>query len=213
MKIFPFYYLSKAGIKIVLFFLIIFILAFLFLYTWWPFLILLLLVLYFFRDSNKYIINPDQNAILSPIQGKIIELNQIEIKDIGKCIEMKINKGFFDKGSLRGIKNADIISIKHKHGLSLCPYMQASKRLNERIIYKLKDKDKFALKIRAGSFSRRLELLSNFSKMQAGMELGFVYDAQICLYLPHNSRLCAQVGERVEQLDLLAYLPYENNAK
>lgn len=210
MRICPLFYLSKAGKKPALITLVLFLLAFFLMNTYWPWLVLFLITIFLFRDSNKELSNPDEKAILSPIAGKIIAFDNIEYNTLGKCVEIKLANSILNQGTLRALKDAKITKTIYKHGNFFCPCMKAAKSLNERVIYICNNQGfDFALRVQAGVFGRKLKLYTKGDSFYAGEDLGFLLDARVSIILPADSRICVRVGEKVGAMDLLGYLPLE----
>lgn len=209
MKICPFFYIARTGVKPVLLTLVIFLLAFFFTASWGFWLLVFVLTLYLFINPNKELKNPDEKAVLSPVAGKIISINTAEYENLGKCIEVCINNSLLNPGVLRGFKTCKALKTIHKNGAFLCPYIPSAKRLNERVIYICK-KEGLAMRVQAGVFGRTLKL-KPISQMTQGEELGFLFDGRVSVLLPLASRLCINVGDKVKALDLLAYLPLQEH--
>lgn len=210
MKICPFFYIAKAGVKPVMITFIIFLLAFFFTQYSLYWFILFAFTFFVYLNPSKNIKDPDSRAILMPIAGKIIAIENLEYEKLGKCVQITISNSCLQSGALRGLKDTKITSIIHKKGLFLCPFMKAAKTLNERFIYLCEaNGHKFALKIQAGILGRNLSF-KRAEDITQGSELGFLLDGMVSILLPSNSRLCANIGDKVKALDLLAYLPLEN---
>lgn len=210
MKLCPFYYIAKAGIKPVLAFFIIFILS---LFTsWWPFWLLVLIIAAFiYKNPHKQLSNPDELAILAPISGKITAIEKIDYKNLGSCLEIRILNSLCDSGVLRGFKTCKLSQIINKKGLFLCPKMPQARRLNERQILISKESG-VAVRILAGGFGRHLRLKQDLFLSQ-GEELGFLYSGEVSVILPAKSSLRINIGEKVKAMDLLAYLPLAINER
>ena len=197
-------YIAKAGYKYIFVFLILFLLSLLFGVLPLLFTFLFLFFLYFFRDPEREPFTDDKLALLSPIDGKIkeVELSKFDDNEVAKIV---IQKPFFGVGTLRAVSDAKVSDIKRRHGLFLCQAMKISEILNERAIIRFeKDKIKFAMKIIAGVFSRSLEIY-NVSALKASRKFGFLGSGEVILYLPRDTKICVSVGESVKAASLLGY--------
>ena len=201
-------YITKAGYKYILFFLILLVISVLFGFVPLFFLALLLLTLYFFRDPEREPFTDDKLALLSPIDGKIkeISVSNFDDKEVAKIV---ISKPFFGVGTLRAVSDARVVDIKRRHGLFLCQAMKISEMLNERAIIRFeKGNIKFAMKIIAGVFSRSLEIY-NITSPKASRKFGFLGSGEVILYLPRDTKICVSVGESVKAASLLGYFEEE----
>ncbi|MBE9851820.1 phosphatidylserine decarboxylase [Campylobacter concisus] len=201
-------YITKAGYKYILFFLILLVISVLFGFVPLFFLALLLLTLYFFRDPEREPFTDDKLALLSPIDGKIkeISVSNFDDKEVAKIV---ISKPFFGVGTLRVVSDARVVDIKRRHGLFLCQAMKISEMLNERAIIRFeKGNIKFAMKIIAGVFSRSLEIY-NIASLKASRKFGFLGSGEVILYLPRDTKICVSVGESVKAASLLGYFEEE----
>ncbi len=168
---------------------------------------LLLFLLFLFRISKREGVCNDKAALLAPIDGKIVSIENCVHKDLGECIKISIKNAFYDCGILSAPLQMQVVQIRAKHGLFLCSELECSKRLNERvfILAKAAEQD-IALRICAGSLDRNLKLDDFTYELKSGDKMGFLLNGKVHLFVPQSSRIHAGVGDYVRLGSLLGYL-------
>lgn len=78
--------------------------------------------------------------------------------------------------------------------------------LNERVFIIAKNgKKKFALRICAGILDRQIKLCEGLGLLKAGDELGFSLNSSVSLLLPRDTRIIANLGDKLKPCDLIGY--------
>lgn len=183
--VFFLYWLIK-GFSIILFLLVVF-LAFL------------------YRISKTEIVCLDKKAILSPVDGEVVSIENIEHYKLGKCIELSIENPLYKQGIIRACADMSIEEIKLRHGLFLGAN-SAFKRHNERVFILAKNSlnQFFGLRIFAGCFDRKLKF-SDKSSFKSADELGFSINSTVSLLLPRDTRLVVGLNDSIKASSLLGY--------
>ncbi|CZE46988.1 phosphatidylserine decarboxylase [Campylobacter geochelonis] len=198
---------SKYGFKNIAILGVIFLLSLIFDELECLFLILFLLSLFIYRNSERVSQNDEANAILSPIDGKVILISQSE--ENKKFIKVVIKKGLFDSGVIRAICDINDASISRRHGLFLCNFMKDSNLLNEKITLKFNHLNaKFGMEVLAGPLARVLHF-ERFTNLKAARRVGFMVDGEVVLFLPQDTKLSVEVGEKVKSCDLIGFIDDE----
>ena len=199
-------YIAKEG------FLSLFIVGFIFILVWifYSFSILLfvlfLLLLFVFRIPNRSLVCTDKKAILSPIDGKVISIENVNHKDFGECIELSIENSLYNAGNIISPFCMDISEIRLKHGLFLCNEPKF-KTISEKIFILAKSSNALVgLRICAGFFDRKLKLENIAYKLETGDKMGFLISGNVSLLLPKDTRLHIGLNDELRAGSLLGYL-------
>ncbi|MBZ7935203.1 phosphatidylserine decarboxylase [Campylobacter sp. B0100352/1] len=167
----------------------------------------LLIFLFIFRNPNRILICHDKKAILSPIDGQIIQIENTFRKDFGECIEISIANSFCNAGSFYAPFEMNIDEVKYRYGLFIDKGFQNLNFLKEKIsINAVSNSSKIILEIYAGNLGRKLRLDNISHGLKVGDRLGFLIDGKIKLVLPKNIRIQAGLGDEIKSGSLLGYL-------
>ncbi|QCD44531.1 phosphatidylserine decarboxylase [Campylobacter mucosalis] len=198
-------YIAKSGHKYIMFFGVLMLLAFGFDMFKLFFVAVFIVSLLFFRGKISKPLLSDPLAIISPIDGKILEIGSSDF-DGKKCTRVVIQKSVCGVGLLYSPCEAKITEFRQRHGLFLCLKLKQALSLNEKAIYYFsKDGHKIAMRVIAGPLSRELSL-ENPQSVNLGDELGFLGSGQVMLFLPNDAKICVGVGENLLSLSTLGYL-------
>ncbi|MBK1964429.1 phosphatidylserine decarboxylase [Campylobacter novaezeelandiae] len=167
-----------------------------------------LFFLFLFRVPKRTLICVDEKAILSPIDGKILKIQNLNHHLLGECIEINIKNSFYHPGTFYACFKMKIDKIKTKHGLFLCNNLKVAKNMNENIsIFANTDNRNIIYKIYAGSMDRKLYLYDIYSDLNAGDEIGFFINGNISLFLPKDKiRIQVGLGDKIKAGALIGYL-------
>lgn len=193
--------IAKEGWKVCGAALILFLLA-----VWTQFaallmLFVLLFLLFVYRNPERIAAEDDPLAILAPIDGKIIAIEQSEseLMNNKKCLYVRIRSLPLDVSIIRFPTAAVLTNAKTVHGLFLPPLRKEAFVLNERIDLKCaKGDNSFALRVRAGAFSRRLYLSKERGSIRAGTRIAFMVDGIVELFLPFDTRIKLSIGDYIK---------------
>jgi phosphatidylserine decarboxylase len=163
------------------------------------------LTLYFFRDPVRVIPNID-NVILSPADGKIIELVEINNCDVLgiNVIKIGIFMSFFDVHINRSPTSARVEDILYKPGTFYKASTNLAVQENENntiVLYNAEKDLRLAIRQIAGILARRIVCdlkIGNF--VEKGQKIGIIkLGSRTELYLPKDKVILdAKLGYRVK---------------
>ena len=142
------------------------------------------LFLLFFRDPDRII----GKGIVSPADGRIQEIIEIDDEDIGRCFRITIFMNLYDVHVNRIPTDGKIVYIKHYPGSHIPAFRKESER-NERIVIKI-DTVIGMIKIIqiAGIIARRIKpYIKVGDKLEKGSRIGIIkLGSRVDLYLPRD---------------------------
>lgn len=169
-----------------------------------PFILLLLFVIYFFRDPERYF-EGDENKLISPADGKIIEvLEQTEDKQYlnGPCKKVVIFMSPFNVHVNRVPIDGEVEEVRYTSGKYLMAMKEKASLDNERnaVLLKTKSGAKIAFVQIAGFLARRIVCyVSKSQNLTRGCRYGLIrFGSRVDLYLPTSSKVLVQLGEVVK---------------
>ena len=167
-------------------------------------LILTIWVYYFFRDPDRIIIN-DDNYLVSPADGEIIKVEEVDgPKELSlenkKFKKISIFMNVFDCHVNRTPCSGKIEEILYKPGKFLNASLDKASEDNERNYFKIKDpenNDVIVVQI-AGLIARRIVCESNKDQeLKQGDRIGMIrFGSRVDLYFK-NKKVLAQKGQNV----------------
>lgn len=200
-------YIAKEGYLSISVVLALFIIS-LVLYGF-PFILffLLIILLIIFRVPNRILVCNDEKAILSPIDGRVVKIENVFDDWLGEGVEISIKNAFYNAGAFYTPFKMNINNITLKHGLFLCSELKSAKTMNERVcVFASANEHRVILKIYAGSLDRKLKL-DNFSyELNSGEKLGFLINGTLSIFIPKNTRIHVGLGDEIKSGSLLGYL-------
>ena len=194
------------------------ILFILFLFSWgigvfeWVFLFLFLVTLYIFRNPERIPAEDDKMALLAPADGNILDISKIILQDGTEFLKLEIRKSLLNASLLRSPVTSTISKTKRIHGLFLNIEDKLSKKLGERAVITLKSSSKTVLLIvRAGFFSRGIELFKSIGPLKFAQRFGLLLDGSVELLLPIDVRIKVSIGDEVRAGEsVLGYFAYDS---
>lgn len=136
----------------------------------------LLFSLYFFRNPLREAIG-HSNQMVSPADGKIIDICNIEDKDIKNAKKISIFLSVFNVHSQYVPINSNVLSSKYFPGKYLLAFNHKASLDNERTItlFKTKKNNKYKINQVAGFIARRiLNYMVPNQNVNKGQRLGFI---------------------------------------
>ncbi len=154
----------------------------------------------FFRDPQR--IPPDgKNNLVSPADGKIVLIKDIEDKDVGKAIQISIFLSVFNVHSNKIPINGQVISAGYKEGDFKAAFDHRASNVNEQAYIVLSHgENKIKIKQIAGLIARRIICYAKVGdSYKTGDRFGFImFGSRTDLIVPSNSDIHAKVGEKVK---------------
>ncbi len=157
---------------------------------------------FFFRDPERPI-HKQENQILSPADGKIIQIDTVEeplyIK--GKALRVCIFMSVFNAHINRNPVDGTIEFLEHKKGEFLAAFADTAGDVNEQMRIGVNTSfGKIFFKQIAGLIARRVVCrLEQGETVHAGERFGMIkYSSRVDLYLPVNTRLNVKLHDAVK---------------
>ena len=166
-------------------------------------LIIFVLILWFFRNPKRNIIkNPE--LILSPADGKVIAIKEVDELEYfeDKKIQISIFLSPLDIHVNRYPVSGEILYSKYHKGEYLVAWHPKSSDKNERTTVVIKNKKFGEVMYRqiAGSVARRIVNYAKVnSNVEQGDDSGFIkFGSRVDLFLSKDSNLKIKVGDKVK---------------
>jgi phosphatidylserine decarboxylase len=163
-------------------------------------LILAGLVVYFFRVPNRQIA-VNENNVLAPADGKIVEIKEVFEKEYfnDNRLQISIFMSPLNVHQNRAPIGGEITYIKHFRGAYYPAFVEKSSHLNERCstVFKTKNGTEILSRQIAGTMARRI---CNYKKpgdvVEQGTEYGFIrFGSRVDIFLPLSARVTVELGE------------------
>ncbi len=136
----------------------------------------LLFTLYFFRNPKRKPVGTS-NQMVSPSDGKVIQIINIDDPDISNAKQISIFLSIFDVHSQYVPIDSSVISSNYFSGKYLLAFNHKSSNKNEQTttLFKTKENNKYKIKQIAGFIARRiLNYMKSDQSVIKGQRLGFI---------------------------------------
>ena len=162
--------------------------------------ILFLFSLNFFRDPKRNI-PMDEKLIISPADGKVVKVSEINDPEVGESAKLvSIFLNVFSVHVNRVPIDGTVASVERKSGEFLAAFDHKASDENEQVVTVLENKSgKYKIKQIAGLIARRILCYANVgSKMHKGGRLGFIrFGSRTDLIMPAHVDVHVVVGQKV----------------
>ncbi|BAI81120.1 phosphatidylserine decarboxylase [Deferribacter desulfuricans SSM1] len=162
-------------------------------------LVLVAFFIWFFRDPERNI-PPYDDIVVSPADGKIVEITEENFDDkTFKKISIFMN--IFDVHVNRAPLEGEVVSVEHKPGKFLAADNPKSSLENEQNIIRLSTKyGEIVLKQVAGLVARRtVAYVKSGDKVLIGDRIGIIkFSSRVDLYLPLDFYITVEINDRVK---------------
>ena len=162
--------------------------------------ILFLFCINFFRDPKR-IIPMGDNLIISPADGKIVKVLEINDPDIGDAKLVSIFLNVFNVHVNRVPIDGTVISSIYRSGKFLAAFDHKASDENEQVVTIISHKTgDYKVKQIAGLIARRIICYAKEGlKLHKGGRLGFIrFGSRTDLIMPSNIKLNVKLGEKVK---------------
>lgn len=163
-------------------------------------LLLAFFFLYFFRDPNRSV--PDnENLILSPADGKIVDLREEYNEKIGQVTTISIFLSIFDVHVNRFPVTGELIEREYRPGQFLPAFKAEASELNEQNCLTIKSREStLIVKQVGGIIARRIVCWAEKGDfLSAGERFGLIrFGSRVDISLPHNVLIRTKIGKRVK---------------
>ena len=139
-------------------------------------LVLFSLICYFFRDPSRPTIE-DNNVFLSPVDGKVISITNVNDPEIGESKKIAIFLSVFDVHRQWVPLDGKVVNTFYNPGKFFGAYKNKSSLKNEQtaIIFKDSKSNSFKIKQIAGFIARRIvNHMKPDLQVEQGQKLGFI---------------------------------------
>jgi phosphatidylserine decarboxylase len=165
--------------------------------------VLLIFVTAFFRNPQRKIPG-DPKAVVSPADGKVIEIKEMEEPDFlkGRCIRICVFMNVFNVHVNRNPIGGTVKAIRYFPGKFLVASLDKASELNERSAVLIEGEGgvKVLVVQIAGLVARRIvSYLSTGDSIRKGDRFGLIrFGSRLDLYLPMKTKVTVKVGDKVK---------------
>ena len=165
--------------------------------------VMLILILQFFRNP-KIDINSNENYILSPVDGKVVIIEEVYEPEFfkDKRLQVSVFMSPVNVHVTRYPMDGNIVYSKYHPGSYLVAWHPKSSTKNERttIVIKNEKFDKILYRQIAGVLARRIVNYAKVGKQVVqGNDAGFIkFGSRVDLYLPIGSKINVKLNEVVK---------------
>ena len=153
--------------------------------------LLTLFSLYFFRDPQR--IPPNNDGFLSPGDGKVVQIIDVEDAEIGKAKQISIFLSVFNVHSQRVPLSGKVISKTYNSGKFLAAFNHKASLDNEQtvVMFETESGKMYKIKQIAGLIARRiLNYMEPENRVERGQRLGFIrFGSRVDIIVPQNFKL------------------------
>ena len=160
---------------------------------------LTLFSLYFFRDPQRPPLK--ENGFLSPADGKIVQIIDVEDAEMGNSKQISIFLSVFNVHSQRVPEAGKVIWKKYHTGKFLAAFNHKASLDNEQteVLFETKDGERYKVKQIAGLIARRiLNYMETDCLVERGDRLGFIrFGSRVDIIVPHDFQIAVNLGDVV----------------
>ena len=161
--------------------------------------VLTLFSLYFFRDPQR--IPPNNNGFLSPADGKVVQIINVEDEEIGSAKQISIFLSIFNVHRQRVPLSGKVISKQYNSGKFLAAFNHKASLDNEQMVVKFETENGKQYKIKqiAGLIARRIfNYMEPEIMVQRGERLGFIrFGSRVDIIVPADFQINVNLGDAV----------------
>lgn len=167
--------------------------------SYYVFGILFIFSLNFFRDPQRS--TPEgENLLISPADGKVVLIDEIEDDAVGSAKQISIFLNVFNVHSNKMPVDGVVESVENKKGKFKAAFDHSASDVNEQAIVVLsRGNIKIKIKQIAGLIARRIHCYVKVgSEVKPGERFGFImFGSRTDLIVPFNSEVNVKVGDKV----------------
>ena len=162
--------------------------------------LLILFSLYFFRDPQRIPSNND--GFISPGDGKIVQIIDVEDDEIGKAKQISIFLSVFNVHSQRVPISGKVISKVYNSGKFLAAFNHKASLDNEQavVMFETESGKRYKIKQIAGLIARRiLNYMEPELLVERGQRLGFIrFGSRVDIIVPEDFEIDVSLGDIVK---------------
>ena len=163
------------------------------------FAVLTLFSMYFFRDPQR--IPPNNNGFLSPADGTVVQIIDVEDEEIGSAKQISIFLSIFNVHRQRVPLSGQVISKQYNSGKFLAAFNHKASLDNEQMVVKFETENGKQYKIKqiAGLIARRIfNYMEPEIMVQRGERLGFIrFGSRVDIIVPADFQINVNLGDAV----------------
>ena len=163
--------------------------------------VFILFSLYFFRDPVRIPLG-ESNQMVSPTDGKVVQILDVDDPEIGKANQISIFLSVFNVHCQRVPFAGKVISSFYKSGKFLAAFNHKASMDNEQsaIVFETENGSKYKVKQIAGLIARRiLNYMEPEMVVEKGQRLGFIrFGSRVDIIVPSNFGINVSLGDIVE---------------
>ena len=161
--------------------------------------LLTLFSLYFFRDPQR--IPPNNDGFLSPGDGKVVQIIDVEDAEFGKAKQISIFLSVFNVHSQRVPLSGKVISKTYNSGKFLAAFNHKASLDNEQtvVMFETESGKMYKIKQIAGLIARRiLNYMEPENMVQKGQRLGFIrFGSRVDIIVPKGFQIDVSLDDMV----------------
>ena len=162
--------------------------------------VLTIFSLYFFREPQR--ITPNLDGFLSPADGEIVKIIDMEDDEIGNARQISIFLSVFNIHSQWVPLSGKVISKHYSPGKYLAAFNHKASLDNEQtsVTFETENGEKYIIKQIAGMIARRiLNYMEPENTVQRGDRLGFIrFGSRVDIIVPEDFHLNVSIGDMVQ---------------
>ena len=163
------------------------------------FAVLTLFSMYFFRDPQR--IPPNNNGFLSPADGKVVQIINVEDEEIGSAKQISIFLSIFNVHRQRVPLSGKVISKQYNSGKFLAAFNHKASLDNEQTVvtFETEEGKQYKIKQIAGLIARRIfNYMEPEFMVQRGERLGFIrFGSRVDIIVPADFQINVNLGDAV----------------
>ena len=161
----------------------------------------LLFSVYFFREPKRKV-SGEANEMLSPADGKVIQIIDLEDPEVGQAKQISIFLSVFNVHSQYVPIDSKVIWSKYNAGKYLMAFNHKTSTQNERTstLFETKGHNRYKIKQIAGFIARRiLNYMKTNQIVEKGHRLGFIrFGSRVEIIIPKNNfEILVKKGDKV----------------
>ena len=160
---------------------------------------LTLFSLYFFRDPQR--IPPNTDGFLSPADGKIVQIKEIEDEEFGKSKQISIFLSIWNVHIQRVPLSGKVMLREYNPGKFFAAFKHKASKQNEQIsvLFKGETGNQFKINQIAGWIARRIiNYMEPGKNVEQGERLGFIrFGSRVDIIVPEKFQLDVSLGDIV----------------
>ena len=155
--------------------------------------------LYFFREPQR--IPPNIDGFISPADGKIVQIKNIEDEELGKARQISIFLSVWNVHSQRVPLSGKVLSREYNPGKFFAAFKHKASQDNEQtsVLFEGAKGNKFKIKQIAGWIARRIiNYMEPEKNVERGERLGFIcFGSRVDIIVPEKFQLDVSLGDIV----------------